>query len=100
MIDRLIMEAVFRDEKALGVSSLKAKYLVGTGPWKMVEDDGFEYIVFTDDFIAIDRAFKVMLLEDCELVEGERLVMFTSVAMDEFDYSLVLFKENILPEDE
>lgn len=99
MIDRLIMEAVFRDEKALAVTTLKPKFLVGTGAWGMHEIDSYTYIVFTDEFISNDKAFSALLLEDCELVEGENLVMFTSVAMDEFEYSLVLFKDKAKPED-
>ena len=98
MIDRLIMEAVFRDEKALGVQSLKPLYLVGTGVWNMVEFDDHTYISFTDEYIG-EQTFTVMLLSDCELVEGEKLVMFTSVSMDKFEYSLVLFKENVVKEE-
>lgn len=92
MIDELIMQAVMRDSQALGVSSLKPKFMVGTGLWKMVETDDGDYIAFTDDFIDPDKAFTVLLLEDCELVEGERLLLLTSVAYGELDCSLVLFR--------
>lgn len=99
-IDNMIMEAVFRDEKGLAVTSLKPKFLVGTGAWGMNEFDDHTYITYTDEFISDDKAFSVLLLEDCELVEGERLVMFTSVALDEFEYSLVLFTDKAIPEAE
>lgn len=94
MIDELIMQAVMRDSKALGVSSLKPKFMVGTGIWRMLETDHGDYVVFTDDFIDPDKAFTVLLLEDCELVEGEKLLLLTSVAYGELQCSLVLFLEN------
>lgn len=92
MIDELIMQAVMHDSKALGVSSLKPKFMVGTGLWKMIETEDGDYITFTDDYIDPDKAFTVLLLEDCELVEGERLVLLTSVAYGDLDCSLVLFR--------
>ncbi|AGZ17595.1 hypothetical protein X824_gp228 [Escherichia phage 4MG] len=94
MIDGMIMEAVMRDSKALAVSSLKPKFIVGTGIWRMLETDHGDYVVFTDDFIDPDKAFTVLLLEDCELVEGEKLLLLTSVAYGDLECSLVLFREN------
>lgn len=94
MIDGMIMEAVMRDSKALAVSSLKPKFMVGTGIWRMLETDHGDYVVFTDDFIDPDKAFTVLLLEDCELVEGEKLLLLTSVAYGDLECSLVLFREN------
>ncbi len=58
----------------------------------MVETDDGDYITFTDDFIDPDKAFTVLLLEDCELVEGEKLLLLTSVAYGDLDCSLVLFQ--------
>lgn len=94
MIDGMIMEAVMRDSKALAVSSLKPKFMVGTGIWRMLETDHGDYVIFTDDFIDPDKAFTVLLLEDCELVEGEKLLLLTSVAYGDLECSLVLFREN------
>lgn len=94
MIDGMIMEAVMRDSKALAVSSMKPKFIVGTGIWRMLETDHGDYVVFTDDFIDPDKAFTVLLLEDCELVEGEKLLLLTSVAYGDLECSLVLFREN------
>jgi len=94
MIDGMIMEAVMRDSKALAVSSLKPKFMVGTGIWRMLETDHGDYVVFTDDFIDPDKAFTVLILEDCELVEGEKLLLLTSVAYGDLECSLVLFREN------
>ena len=37
MIDNLIMQAVMRDAEALAVPSVKGKFLVATGLWRMVE---------------------------------------------------------------
>lgn len=96
MIDDMIMQAVMRDSKGLAVSSLKPKFLVGTGIWKLVETDHGDYIIFTDDFISPDQAFTVLLLDDCELVEGDRLVLLTSVSYDDLDCSLVLFRDQAL----
>lgn len=92
MIDELIMQAVMRDSRALGVSSLKPKFMVGTGIWQMLETDHGDYIVFTDDFIDPDKAFTVLLLEDCEMIEGEKLLLLSSVAYDDLECSLVLFR--------
>uniref|UniRef100_A0AAU8GHG9 Uncharacterized protein n=2 Tax=unclassified Seunavirus TaxID=2494210 RepID=A0AAU8GHG9_9CAUD len=96
MIDGMIMEAVMRDSKALAVSSLKPKFMVGTGIWKMVETDHGDYVVFTDDYIDPDKAFTVLLLQDCELVEGEKLLLLTSVAYGDLECSLVLFKDQAM----
>lgn len=93
MIDAMIMDAVMRDTKALSVSSLKPKFMVGTGVWKMLETDDGDYVFFTDDFLDPDNAFTVFLLEDCELVEGEKLLLLTSVAYGDLECSLVLFKD-------
>lgn len=92
-IDNMIMEAVMKDSKALGVTSLKPKFMVGTGIWKMLETDHGDYVIFTDDYIDPDKAFTVLLLEDCEMVEGEKLLLLTSVSYDDLEMSLVLFKD-------
>lgn len=94
MIDEMIMQAVMRDTKALAVSSLKPKFMVGTGVWKMLETEHGDYVIFTDEYINPDKAFTVLLLPDCELVEGEKLLMLTSVAYDELECSLVLFRDS------
>lgn len=96
MIDKLIMDAVSRDQNSLGVSSLKPKFMVGTGLWKMIETEHGDYIVFTDDFISKDEAFTVYLNEDCELVEGENLILLSSVAYSDLQCSLILFKDQVM----
>lgn len=93
MIDQMIMQAVMRDQRGLAVSSLKPRFMVGTGAWKLVETDDGDYIFFTDDYISEDEVFTVLLLEDCELIEGEKLLLLSSVAKGEDEYSLVLFRD-------
>ena len=93
MIDVMIIEAVMRDSQALSVSSLKPKFLVGTGQWKLVEDENGDHILFKDDFINQGKIFAAQILEDCELVEGERLVLLTSVLHGGLECGLVLFKD-------
>lgn len=94
MIDQMIMDAVLKDSRSLSVSSLKPKFIVGTGLWRMLETEEGDYIVFTDDYVDPDKAFTVLLMEDCELVEGEKLVLLTSVAYGDLECSLVLFRHN------
>lgn len=93
MIDKLIMDAVSRDQNSLGVSSLKPKFMVGTGLWKMIETEDGDYIMFTDDFISKDEVFTVYLNKDCEMIDGEQLLLLTSVSYYDMDCSLVLFKD-------
>lgn len=93
-VDKLIMNAVFKSEKTNPVSQ---KYIVGTGYWIMTEDDGETYISFTDDMFNEDKCFSVLILDDCEMVLGEKLVMYTSAAMGDKEFSLILFKTKALP---
>lgn len=60
----------------------------------MLETEEGDYIVFTDDYVDPDKAFTVLLMQDCELVEGEKLVLLTSVAYGDLECSLVLFRQN------
>lgn len=89
-----------RDSKSLSVSSLKPKFMVGTGVWRLIEDEKGDYIVFTDDFIDPDKAFTVYLHPDCEMVEGEKLLLLTNVQYYDLDCSLVLFQEQAFKGDE
>ena len=50
-------------------------------------------MIFTDDFTDTNVSFTVLLLDDCELVEGEKLLMLTSVLLDTQEFSLVVFKD-------
>lgn len=93
MIDNLIMQAVMRDAESLAVPSVKGKFLVATGLWRMVESGDDCYVIFTDDYTDPNVAFTVLLLDDCELVEGEKLLMLTSVLLDTQEFSLVVFKD-------
>lgn len=96
MIDQIIIDAVVKDEKALGVSSLRPNYILMTGMWRMVDDpDGVLHILCTDDFRNIDEAMDVIVAPDCEVVDGERLVMYTSVLLDTAEFSLVLIKSKV-----
>lgn len=93
MIDNLIMHAVMRDSEVQAFPNSKKKFLVATGLWRIVESGEDCYVIFTDDYTDPDVAFTVLLLDDCTLVEGEKLLMLTSVLLDTQEFSLVVFKD-------
>lgn len=96
MIDQIIMDAVLKDEKALGVSSLRPNYVLMTGIWRLVDDEeGVPHILCTDDYRNLEEALDVIVAPDCEVVDGERLVMYTSVLLDSAEFSLVLIKSKV-----
>ena len=98
-LDNAIMEAVFEDDHTTGTIKTKNTFIVATGMWRLYEDDTISYILYTDDY-ADDRVWSAVLKEDCELIEGERLCMFTSVETDVKLCSLVLFKDKAYAPDE
>lgn len=99
VVDSAIMEAVFEDDHETGTLKTKGTFIVATGMWRLYEDDGMAYILYTDDYAGV-RVWSAVLKEDCELVEGERLCMFTSVETDVKLCSLVLFKDKAYTPDE
>lgn len=92
--DLAIMAAVFADEHKVGVTQLKPTFIVATGMWRLYDGNDYAFILCTDDF-ASDRVFALTLNRDCEIIEGEKLCVFTSVQEDATGpaYSLVLFKD-------
>ena len=96
MIDNIIMEAVLKDEAGVGVSSPRYNYLVMTGTWRMVDDDqGQPHILSTDDWRSPDAVLDVAVQPDCEIVDGERLLMYTKVLLDNQEFSLVVLKSRV-----
>ncbi|UYL84903.1 hypothetical protein pEaSNUABM56_00202 [Erwinia phage pEa_SNUABM_56] len=96
MIDQVIMEAVLKDEAALGVSSTRPNYIVMTGLWRMLDDDqGNPWVICTDDYRNPDQALNAAVLPECEIIDGERLVMYTAVQVDDLEFSLVLIKSKV-----
>ena len=96
MIDRIIMEAVLKDEGAVGKTSTEYNYLVMTGSWRLVDDDqGQPHILSTDDFRSADAVLDVTVHPECEVVDGERLVMYTKVILDGREFSLIVLKGRV-----
>lgn len=96
MIDNIIMEAVLKDESGVGVTSTRYNYLVMTGTWRMIDDDlGNPHILSTDDWRSPDAVLDVALHPECEILDGERLVMYTRVLLDNQEFSLVVLKGRV-----
>lgn len=91
MIDQLFMKAVQEEDSRAKDAREESDFIVATGVWKMDEDaEGNMFIRYTDDFS--NRYTDVYLLEGCQTVEGERLVMFTNILHNERSKGIVLFK--------
>ncbi|EMB7054247.1 hypothetical protein VAG18_002939 [Escherichia coli] len=90
-VDTVIMDAVFVDDSNIGKITTRGTFIVATGMWRMYDDGDIAYILYTDDYYG-DRVFSAVLKEGCELIEGEKLCMFTNVETDDHICSLVLFK--------
>lgn len=89
-IDSVIMGLVDLDDDRWRNLKKNSQMLVGTGVWKLWEQDDGVYVSYTDDYT--DEVIDVVVMEDCKLVEGERLVFFTSVHKNGDNYGLVLFQ--------
>lgn len=90
MVDAWIMDVVSIDDERWRRLKRNSEHLVGTGIWKMWEDENGVYITFTDDHN--DQVKDVVLMEGCQAISGERLVYFTNVHYEGLNYGLVLFK--------
>lgn len=94
MIDQLFMKAVQEEDARAKDAREESDFIVATGVWKMDQDgSGNVYIRYTDDFS--DKSTDVYLLEGCQTVEGERLVMFTNILHNGRSKGLVLFKSMV-----
>lgn len=96
MIDNIIMEAVLKDESSVGYTTTEYNYLVMTGSWRLVDDEeGQPHILSTDDFRSADSVLDVIVHPECEVIDGERLVMYTKVVLDGREFSLVVLKGRV-----
>lgn len=93
MFDAWIMGVVSIDDERWRRLKRNSEHLVGTGIWKMWEDENGVYITFTDDHN--DKVKDVVLMEGCQAISGERLVYFTNVHYEGLNYGLVLFKSMV-----
>lgn len=93
MVDAWIMDVVTIDDERWRRLKRNSEHLVGTGVWKMWEDENGVYITFTDDHN--DQVKDVVLMEGCQALSGERLVYFTNVHYEGLNYGLVLFKSMV-----
>lgn len=93
MVDAWIMDVVSIDDERWRRLKRNSEHLVGTGIWKMWEDENGVYITFTDDHN--DKVKDVVLMEGCQAISGERLVYFTNVHYEGLNYGLVLFKSMV-----
>lgn len=100
MIDNVIMAAILEDEGSVGLTSTRYNFLVMTGKWRMVDDDeGQPHILATDNFSSPDGVLDVTLQPDCDIVDGERLIMYTRVLLDNTEFSLVVIKSQVYQEE-
>jgi len=90
------MNAVMSDEQAAGVSSFRHNYIVMTGCWRMIDgDDGVPHILATDNYSSPENVLDVVLADDCEVIDGEVLLMYTRVLLDDREFSLVVIKSQV-----
>ena len=91
-VDQMILNNVYMDERCLGFTYYTPKYLVFTGAWAIIEDEEGSYLTATDDYTG-KTPTTLLLAEGCEIIDGEKLCVYTDCILDGVVYSVVLFKE-------
>lgn len=89
-----------KDERSQGISSLHQNFILMTGCWRMVDGDGgIPHILAMDNFMSVDKVLDVTIMEDCEVIDGESLLMYTRVALEGQEFSLVVIKSRVYAPD-